>query len=540
MKVQVTSAFEKALSEWSALLGAEHVITDAPTLQASATATFKTEQTIPAILRPATREQVQECVNIAAECGIPVYPISSGFNWGYGSRVPVKGGCALMDLRRMNRIVDFNEDLAYVTVEPGVTQQQLLRFLEERRSRLWLDATGSTPLSSLIGNTMERGFGHTPYGDHFGNCCGLEVVLPNGDCVSTGFSRFSNAKCGPLYRWGVGPTIDGLFSQSNLGIVTRMTIWLMPAPEYFQAYFFRCDHDSGLEEVIEALRPLRLNNTIRSALHIGNDYKVCSSLQQYPWDDTNGQTPLQPHVMEDIRKRMNFGVWNGSGGLYGTKAQVAEARRLIKRALSGKVAKLQFLDDRKIAFASKFAKAYQLFTGWDLSRALELVRPVFGLMKGLPTDTPLKSTYWRKRTPIPLDMNPDRDGCGLLWCAPVAPIVGSEARAVSAIASETLLSHGFEPAISITMITERALTCVISIAYDRAIPGEDESAMVCYRELLSKLSKAGYHSYRLGIQSMEEMGIDSGYNRLLRDLKKAVDPNGILSPGRYEPRPSGA
>jgi len=524
--------------EWVDVLGAEHVITDSPALQASATATFKTEQTIPAILRPATREHVQQCVRIAAEFGTPVYPISSGFNWGYGSRVPVEQGCALMDLGRMNGIVDFHEDLAYVTVEPGVTQQQLLEFLKERGSRLWLDATGSTPSSSLIGNTMERGFGHTPYGDHFGHCCGLEVVLPNGDCVNTGFTRFSNCKSGSVYRWGVGPTIDGLFSQSNLGIVIRMTIWLMPAPEYFEAYFFRCDHDSGLEQVIDALRPLRLNNTIRSALHIGNDYKVCSGLQQYPWAEMNGETPLSAHLMEDIRKRMNFGAWNGSGGLYGTKAQVAEARRLIKAALTGKVGKLRFLDERKLAVASKFAKLSRL-TGWDLSRALELVRPVFGLLKGIPTQAPLKSTYWRKRTPIPSDMNPDRDGCGLLWCAPVAPIVGSEARAIFRIANETLSVHGFEPIISITLITERALTCIITISYDRSVPGEDERAMVCYRELLSKLWSAGYQSYRLGIQSMDEMGPDTGYNRLLRELKQAVDPHRILSPGRYEPRPHG-
>ena len=104
--------------------------------------------------------------------GVPVYPISSGKNWGYGSRVPAADGCILLDLGRMNRIVDFNEELAYVTVEPGVTQAQLYAFLRERGSNLWVDATGASPECSLIGNAVERGFGHTPYGDHFTNCCG--------------------------------------------------------------------------------------------------------------------------------------------------------------------------------------------------------------------------------------------------------------------------------------------------------------------------------------------------------------------------------
>ena len=57
-----------------------------------------------------------------------------------------------------------------------------------------------------------------------------------------------------------------------------MTIWLMPAPEHFEAFFFRCDDDSDLGDVIDALRPLRLYGTLRSAAHIGNDYKVLNGI----------------------------------------------------------------------------------------------------------------------------------------------------------------------------------------------------------------------------------------------------------------------
>src|SRR4030095_17003422 len=141
--------------------------------------------------------------------------------WGYGSRVPAGDG-VLLDLGRLNRIVAFDEDLAYVTIEPGVTQGQLYEFLRERGSRLWMDATGASPDCSIIGNTMERGFGHTPMGDHCNNVCAFEVVLPTGECVQTGFGRFAEAKAGALGRWGLGPSLDGLFSQSNLGLVTSL------------------------------------------------------------------------------------------------------------------------------------------------------------------------------------------------------------------------------------------------------------------------------------------------------------------------------
>lgn len=524
---------DTALVEWAEVVGPGNVITESASLRTAETGTFATGYTIPAILRPATRQEVQECLRIANRRRVPVYPISSGKNWGYGSRVPAADGCVLMDLGRMNQILDFNEELAYVTVEPGVTQAQLYAFLQERSSRLWIDATGASPHCSLIGNAMERGFGHTPYADHFGHSCGLEVVLPDGSVIDTGFARFPFAHAAPLYRWGVGPTLDGLFSQSNFGIVTRMTIWLMPAPAYFQAYYFSTDKIEALPGLIDALRPLRMDGTIRSASHIANDYKVLSALRQYPWLETDGHTPLRGELMEQFRRELRIGPWNGSGALYGTKGQVREARRLMRMALKGKAQRLQFLDDRMLQLAGRFAKPYQWITGWNLERMLAVLKPVYGLMKGIPTDHPLASTYWRKRTPPPPDMDPDRDGCGLLWCSPVAPNDGAHAARLTALASELVLQHGFEPAISLTVIAERAIACIISLAYDREVPGEDQRALSCYRDLLQRLAQSGYHSYRLSVGAMSAMGPTGPYADLLQTIKQSIDPNGVLAPGRY-------
>jgi 4-cresol dehydrogenase (hydroxylating) len=524
---------DPALRDWCSAVGPENVLTDAAELRAAERATFSTTHRIPAIIRPASRAEVQECLRIANRWRRPVYPISSGRNWGYGSRVPSADGCALLDLGRMNRILDFDEKLGYVTVEPGVTQAQLQAFLIERKSNLWMDSTGASPECSLIGNTVERGFGHTPYGDHFAHTCALEVVLPQGEVVETGFGRFPSAAAAPLYRWGVGPVLDGLFSQSNLGVVTRMTLWLMPAPEYFQAYFFQCASPADLGPLIDALRPLRMNGTLRSSSHIANDYKVVSALEQYPWELTGGATPLAEPWMKSLRDRLRIGAWNGSGALYGTKAQVKDARRQLQAALRGKATRLQFLDDRKLQLAERFARVYQLVSGWDLKRTLAVLRPVYGLMKGIPTGHPLASTYWRKRTSPPENMDPDRDGCGLLWCSPVSPNNGADAERIAALATGTMLGHGFEPMISITVLTDRSLSCILSLGYDREVPGEDERARVCYRELLELLSAQGYYSYRLsgaGISPTEESG---SYSHLLSTLKQAMDPNGILAPGRY-------
>ena len=230
---------------------------------------------------------------------------------------------------------------------------------------------------------------------------------------------------------------------------------------------------------------------------------------------------------------MNFGAWNGSGGLYGSRGQVAEARRLVRKALAGKVEKLQFLDDRMLALAARFSGAFGFLTRWDLRRALELVRPVYGLMKGVPTDRPLRGAYWRKRNPPPAAMNPDRDRCGLLWLSPVAPLEGRHAVAIAEVSSRILLHHGFEPMLSFTLITDRAMICVISITYDRDQPGEDDRALACYEQLQMELGGRGYLPYRLGIQSMNSLPTGGTYANFLEGIKRLADPAGILAPGRY-------
>lgn len=523
----------EALAEWAAIVGSAHVVSSPDALAAAATATFATTSRVWSIVRPASRDEVQACVRVANRRRIPIYPISTGKNWGYGSRAPVRDGVQL-DLGRMNRIVAFDEDLAYVTIEPGVTQRQLHQYLRDRKSRLWMDATGASPDCSIIGNTMERGFGHTPMGDHCGNACGFEVVLPTGESIETGFLQFPGAAAGPLSKWGVGPSLDGLFSQSNLGIVTRMTVWLMPEPEHFEAFFFLCTAPDGLGAIVESIRPLRMNGTLRSVMHIGNDYKVLAATGQYPWEAMRGRTPLDETTMAALRQRFGIGYWTGSGGLYGTRGQVREAKRRLRRALAGKVKRLQFVDDRRLRLMQRFATPFRMVTGWDISRTLKVLLPVYNLLKGVPTDSTMGSVYWRKKRPPPPQPDPDGDGCGLIWCSPVVPNTGAHATEVTRLASEVLLAHTFEPQISLSVATERTLNCVITISFDRDTPGEDERARECFSALGRAMLDRGYPPYRLTVESMDSMAQASGFASAVRVIKRALDPNDILAPGRYD------
>lgn len=521
-----------ALRAWRDVLGADHVLTDTDALTAAHTATFATTQRLPAILRPGSRTEVQECVRIANAYRMPIYPVSGGKNWGYGSRVPVQDGCVLLDLARLNRILDYDEKLAYVTVEPGVTFHQVFELLQARQSGLLLAVTGSTPEASVIGNTVERGVGSGPYSDRFEHVCGLEVVLPTGQCIHTGFTRFPKAQTAQVARWGVGPSVDGLFTQSNLGIVTKMTLWLAPAPAYFQACFFTIDEGSALGSLVDTLQTLKLKGPLSAPVTLWNDCKLLSVMQRYPWAATAGKTPLPTELRAQLRAGWWNSAWCGWAGLYSTSSEQGQIeRKIVAEVLSNQVDKLVFADETDVT-------VYRCESPIDLRkltfflRALNLRESSFF---GVPTERGIASTYWRKPHPVPASMDPDRDGCGIIWCAPLAPFEGQHVHAVVELMEATMAIHQFEPIISLTGVSGRCVHIVAAVIYDRSVEGEDARARDCHDEMLRRLIAAGYLPYRLGIQSMGALPpVHDDWDQFLHLLKNALDPHNILAPGRYD------
>lgn len=526
-----------AIAEWTSSLGPENVLFDGTSIKRYSRSTLARGTTPVCILKPGSVEDVRCILKTAREYGIGVYPISRGKNWGYGDACAVEDGQAIIDLGRMNRIIEVNPTLAYAVIEPGVTQFQLYEYLKKNRIPLWLDCTGSGPEASIVGNTLERGFGHTPYGDHFLHSCGMEVVLADGRVLNTGFGHYRNARSANVFKWGIGPYLDGLFTQSNYGIVTKLGIWLMPEPECSNMFFFSVPNDEDLSSVIEALRPLKLQGQINSLVHIGNDLRVISSFQRYPWELTKGETPLPEDLRKKFRRRGNFGAWNVSGAIYGTKKHVAASRGELRKAVR-RLARVKFIGSAKVAIATKLADLFEHFGVLDeyvvMLRSLE---KVYGLLTGTPTDAFLYGTLWRvKGTSTPASLDPLDNNAGFMWVSPILPMTGSAALEITRIVNPIFKRYDFEPLITVSLITDRAMVSVITISYDKQNSKETQMATQCYEEFFQAIMKAGYIPYRTSIYSMNKLAMGSEiFWDVLNEIKLTLDPHQIISKGRYQP-----
>lgn len=525
---------EKAILDWQEILGLENVKRDDISIKRAESATFSTTERILVVLRPSTTDEVIGCVKIAHQGRIPVYPVSAARNWGYGSAVPWKDSSALLDLSRMKAISHLDEKLGVMTVEPGVTFQEAYTFLEEKNSGRALTVIGGTPHGSIVGNTLERGIGTGPYGDRALYACNLEVVLPNGEVIRTGVGRFKDAQVADLARWGTGPCLDGLFFQSNFGIVTKMTVYLPRKPALFGAFRLALKDERRFPELIDRLQELRSRGLLGANVTIMSDIRMFASYGQYPWVQSGGITPLPGMLREEMRRSQSVGSWNVTSALFANDAiSLSAMQRQVKKTLGHLCSHLLFVNERVERYRSLLRPLWKFRWGVDLDKYLDASyrRSVY---RGVPNSISMMQAYWRKKALPPKDMNPDRDRCGCIWVCPELPFTGTAASEVAKILTTKFVEFGFDPLISFVGLSEQTLRAVAAIMYDRDVPGEDELAMRCYHDTIRALQEAGFYPYRLGVQSADyPRSDDPAYESVVSRLKQALDPNQILSPGHY-------
>ncbi|MBN8548969.1 MAG: FAD-binding oxidoreductase [Deltaproteobacteria bacterium] len=525
---------QKARAAFKNILGTENFLSDSATLSRYATTTFATSIRVEGVLLPSCTEDIQQIVRAANELRVSLYPVSTGKNYGLGSRVPTSQGCFVIDFKRMNKIIELNRELSYVTLEPGVTFLQLSEYLKANQPDLYLPATGGPPLGSPIGNAIERGDGVGPGGDRSNFAAGVEVVLPNGEAIKTGFGALANSKVTKLARYGLGPALEGLFFQSNLGIVTRMTLWLRKKPAVYQVILFSTESDEQISPIIEDLRCLQERGVVQqNSIALYNWHKFLQSEMQYPYDKITGAkvTDLRSALPPFWRKTR----WFAAVGLYSASRLHAFAdKRLVMKALRGRASWSLTLNARSAKILPLFHARLSKVWNIDIKR---LVRTFYSdtIYLGVPNEINLRSVYWRKRNPRPTSLDPDRDRCGALWLCQTVPDRAEDIIEATKIVDLISEKHGFEPNISLMNCTQWSYRFFAITNYDRDEPGEDARAFACHREIGQALNDAGYTSYRLGIQSFDAMPFsDAGYIELLRTIKTSLDPQDVVAPGRYD------
>ena len=97
--------------------------------------------------------------------------------------------------------------------------------------------------------------------DHFDAHCGMEVVLANGEVMRTGMGALPGSKTWQQYKYGFGPYVDGMFSQSSFGVVTKMGFWLFPEPEAYLTGTVTVPKHDDLIPLVETLAYL-MNSSI--------------------------------------------------------------------------------------------------------------------------------------------------------------------------------------------------------------------------------------------------------------------------------------
>ena len=202
------------------------------------------------IVWPDTAEQISKIIKIANYYKIPVHTWGGG-SGSQGGALPMAGGI-LLDTKRMNRLIEIDEESHTITAETGMIFQQLEWYANERGYSC-MHIPSCLTCGTIGGALAHRGIGimSTKYGKIDDQCISMEVVLPNGEIINTL----------PVPKHAAGPDLNQIFigSEGTLGIMTKATFKLFQLPEsrQFRAFLFP-DITSGLaagRDILQKVKP---------------------------------------------------------------------------------------------------------------------------------------------------------------------------------------------------------------------------------------------------------------------------------------------
>ncbi len=214
------------------IVGADNVLTGEEERRFYSTdLSFRPAAVAEVVVRPGDIRELGACVQAATAAGMAVVARGGGMSYTRGY-VPERADTLLVDMRRMNRILEINTDDMYVTVECGTTWKQLYEALAEKDVRTPyfgpLSGMYATVGGALSQNSLFLGSG--TWNTVAESVIGMQVVLADGSIVQTGSAAQRNGKA--FWRH-FGPDFSGLFTADNgaFGLKGVATLRLIEAPQ---------------------------------------------------------------------------------------------------------------------------------------------------------------------------------------------------------------------------------------------------------------------------------------------------------------------
>jgi len=495
--------FDAALKAFEGVVGVDWVLAtdlDRDTYADIYSPGSETEHMPSAAVAPADVEQVRALVRLANEHRVPLWPISRGKNLGYGAAAPRMSGTAVIDLGRMRKILEVDPALGYCVVEPGVSFFDLHEHIVANNIPLWMSVPGNA-WGSVMGNAIERGIGYTNMGVHTRNICGMEVVLPDGDLVRTGTGAMTGSRSWHLFPYGFGPSWDQMFVQSSLGIVTKMGLWLAPEPESSLSLSMAIPEEDDIAWVVETLQPMRMSGLINQSLFVPSWLGKMSVIGQRS-QFYQGKGAMPDDVVKTIIAEHKLGYWSVNIRFYDDAGVNAAKAEVVKRA-----------------FAKHTDHAFDEHA-WKRGDPVIAMDPSFGV----PSAVPLQMANW-----------PGGRG-GHLGFSPVVPPTREHVMSQLKRTRKRFAEFDFDFYASFT-IHERFANNIAMILFDRDDDEQVQRARAMFAVLVADAKEAGYGEYRTHLSWMDSVAATFDFNdhalrRLNEKVKDALDPNGILSPGK--------
>lgn len=220
------------------------------------------------VIMPETTEEVAQVYKIANECKVDVIPMGTGLTT-MGLHIPMYGGI-LMDLRRMDKILEVDGENMYMTIQPGVNYLMAQVEAQKVGCRVLNPSTAAT--AGVISNHAFCNINTlaSKYGFGIDNIIDATMVMPDGTILKTGPSALGSVKA---HVPGPGPDMTSLFryAYGTLGTVTEMTLRIYPEQDHLCAIYPAYEPDD-LQNVIDVLYKVANENLTLELAHMQNSF----------------------------------------------------------------------------------------------------------------------------------------------------------------------------------------------------------------------------------------------------------------------------